>query len=428
MNSRPLVVGKGTARRSAKDRNTWHIRHNIGGKDPVTGKYRKSPWRTVYAKNKSELNAALEDYKRELNQGIASQRSKVTVREYSEEFHALRQNTMGSPLSYKRERLEIDHICELVGDYPVQDLRTQALQRAYADARKIGRFSASELHKVHTKLKQILRSAVADGIIASNPCDGISVPRPEPKERESLTAEDASRLRHCLLQHEPDAHIVATLLLLETGMRRGEVLGLTWEDVSLADKSVYVSEQFAADKDLRAPKSRKSKRKISISDDLAKRLADWQADQRESLARLGIAQDGETPVAHVLRDRMTGGRAKTKNHSGEHPVEVAHMDPNNFGRWFREFASDNGFGEFTEVTHYVERDGRRYARGKGYTGLTPHMLRHTQATLLIGAKTDIKTVSSRLGHSTVRLTLDTYAHAIEANDRTAADTISRLIS
>lgn len=110
------------------------------------------------------------------------------------------------------------------------------------------------------------------------------------------------------------------------------------------------------------------------------------------------------------------------------PIEIVHMDPNNFGRWFREWSSDYGFGEFAEITHYVERDGVRYARGKGYSGLTPHILRHTQATLLIGENVDIKTVSSRLGHSTVKLTLDTYSHAIAAKDKAAADAIGSLLS
>lgn len=103
------------------------------------------------------------------------------------------------------------------------------------------------------------------------------------------------------------------------------------------------------------------------------------------------------------------------------------MDPNNFSRWFRNFCVDNGFGEFKTITKTFEKDGRLYRRGKDYVGLTPHMLRHTQATLLIGSNTDIKTVQSRLGHSSINLTLDTYSHAIAANDRAAADTFSRLL-
>ena len=118
---------------------------------------------------------------------------------------------------------------------------------------------------------------------------------------------------------------------------------------------------------------------------------------------------GHTPdLGAITKDDEKGKRG---------PIAIAHMDPNCFSRWFREWCSDYGFGQFREITHYIERDGKMYARGTKYSGLTPHMLRHTQATLLIGENVDIKTVSSRLGHSTVKLTLDTYAHAIAPRTR-----------
>lgn len=63
----------------------------------------------------------------------------------------------------------------------------------------------------------------------------------------------------------------------------------------------------------------------------------------------------------------------------------------------------------------------------GYEGLKFHELRHTQATLLISNGADIKTVQNRLGHSTAALTMDIYAHAIEQNDREAADEIGELL-
>ena len=65
---------------------------------------------------------------------------------------------------------------------------------------------------------------------------------------------------------------------------------------------------------------------------------------------------------------------------------------------------------------------------EGYEGFNFHELRHTQATLLIGQGADIKTVQNRLGHSSASLTMDIYAHAIEQNDREAADAIGDLLS
>ena len=88
---------------------------------------------------------------------------------------------------------------------------------------------------------------------------------------------------------------------------------------------------------------------------------------------------------------------------------------------------DHGFGSYTNVKGTFVRDGKRCVRGTGYVGLVPHALRHTQATLLIGDGADVKTVQARLGHASPSTTLAIYSHAIEANDRKAADAFSRLL-
>lgn len=329
---------------------------------------------------------------------------------------------MGSPLSYRREGLEVDHICELLGNYGVRDLRPDAIKRGYIRARESARFSESELHKIHTKLKQIMESAVENDLAAKNPCATISVPRPKGRERQALDVESARRFWRCLMAQQLDSHTVATLILLDTGARRGEALGLIWDGVDLGCRAINIREQFAADKTRRRPKSDKGIRRISFSATLAKALDLWHTIQTAELAELSIKADEFTPIAHIVRDKKTKGRA-----SGSGEVEATFMDPNNFSRWFRNFCSDNGFREFRTITHYAERDGRKYARGKDYHGLTPHMLRHTQATLLIGENVDIKTISSRLGHGSVRLTVDTYGHFIEAKDRKASDVFDGLI-
>jgi len=424
MEDRPLVIGKGQSWHIRKG--VWQIRHSLG-KDPVTGKYRYSPKRTIHAKNKSEVLAALEDYKRELNAGIVVRREPATVGEYARQFHELREGTMKSPLAYKREALEVRHIDELLGPCRLQDLRPPMIRQAYARARKVGRFSENELNKVNMKLRQILQEAVDDEILVKNPCAGISVPRPAPKERRSLTVEEASRLLGCLLAEKADPHIIATLLMLDTGMRRGEALGLTWEHVDLERGSVEIAQQFGTDKTPRAPKSKMSRRTIALSHDVADVLASWRERQARELRRLALGQTGTTPVAHALRDKGTHKAISSKDPDGA-IVEVTYMDPNNYSRWFRGFCSDNGFGHFETVTDTFERDGRTCERGKGYVGLTPHMLRHTQATLLIGSNTDVKTVQARLGHSSVTLTLNTYSHAIAANDKKAAETFGNLLA
>lgn len=428
--SRPLVVGKGSALKSKTQKNVYYIRHNMG-KDPITAKYRYSPRRKVYAKNKSELRAELEAYKAELNSGLTIKDPDKTVYQYTKEFHKDRVDAETiSPLALDREELEVKEIQELFGNYPVKDLRPHIINAGYAEARKSGRFSESELHKISVKLNQIMKAAMLDDLIVKNPCAGTVIPRPKGKERQALSLDEARRLLSLLLSQEMDSHRIGTLLLLDTGMRRGEMLGLRWGDVHFGDGYVRIDGQYAADKLVRDPKSSTGKRSVSLSPLALERLAAWRELQRTLLAEVDLEQASSTPIVHTLVDPQRNTRAKTKDdEKGKRgPIAIAHMDPNCFSRWFREWCSDYGFGQFREITHYIERDGKMYARGTKYSGLTPHMLRHTQATLLIGENVDIKTVSSRLGHSTVKLTLDTYAHAIAAKDQAAANTIGNLLS
>lgn len=420
-----LVIGKGHYEKVRPG--VYRIRHNIG-KDAITGKYRRSPWRFIHATKKSEINAALEDYKRELNGGITVKPAKITVAEYARNFHELREGSMNSPLAYKREALEISHIEELFPKLELQEFRALHIKNAYAKARKKGRFSEGELVKIHRKLKQIMKEAVKDELIVKNPCDAVALKKPSAKAREALSAKEASRFLACLEAAPIDAHVIATMLLLDTGMRRGEVLGLTWDNFDADQGTIRITQQYAADLTLRPPKSNTSRRLITLSTRMAETLSLWQTVQAEELHRYALEPDTKSPIVHVVGfigvcvGRNTNGNA----------VTIGHMNPNNYSRWFRDFCADNGFGAYSKVVPYTRKDAngdiKTYEKRTGYSGLTPHMLRHTQATLLIGANTDIKTVQTRLGHSSINLTLDTYSHAIAENDRTAANTFSSILA
>lgn len=156
-----------------------------------------------------------------------------------------------------------------------------------------------------------------------------------------------------------------------------------------------------------------------MSKTLADYLDHWKSAQREQLGRYGLNQDENTPIVNGIKVVTTddGKRAATVN-----------VDGHNFDRWFRDFCVDNGFGSYENVTGTFTRNGKKHIRGTGYTGLVPHALRHTVATLLIGEGTDVKTVQARLGHASPNTTLAIYSHAIEANDRKAADAFGELLS
>ena len=396
------------------------------GKDPETGKYLRSKKRTYHCGSKNprnwpkELENALAAYRKELEGEVEPEDRFRTVSDYADDFHALREGTMGSPLAYEREGYDVRHIRELFGDARLRALRPDDIKHAYAEARRTGRFSDSEIRRIHVKLKQVMQEAVDNELIDRNPCNGIKLPKPNVEARQSLSAEEAARLLSCLLAEEPSPSVTCTLLLLECGLRKGEALGLSWKDYNTSDPEnpvLRIVHQYTNDRTLRAPKSRMSRRVIAISRTLRDYLDQWKELQHEELARHGITREGDTPIVHGIR--------VVEDEGGKRAV-LTHVDGHNYSRWFRDFCVDNGFGEYGTVTKTFVRDGKTYVRGKDYRGLVPHALRHTQATLLIGNGLDIKSVQARLGHASASTTMGIYAHAIEANDRKAADAFDAL--
>lgn len=402
---------------------TYRIYFSLG-RDSETGKYLRSPKRTYHCRSKnpknwrSELDKALRAYRLELEGGETSQRKPRTVSDYAEDFHAMREGTMGSPLAYEREGYDIRHIRELFGDTPIKDLRSDDIRHAYSEARKTGRFKETEIRRIHVKLKQILNEAVDNDLIQRNPCRGVTLPKANVEARQALSVEDAARFNSCLMNEPLSSYVLCTMLLLHCGLRKGEALGLSWADYDPASRTLRISRQYSNDKKLRPPKSKTSRRIVSVSAALAERLAQWRQLQGARLEKYALRQIETTPIINGVKVVGSGGEKR---------AAITRVEGHNYSRWFRDFCVDNGFGEYEVVTSVFERDGKVHKRGRRYKGLVPHALRHTQATLLIGEGADVKTVQARLGHASPSTTLAIYAHSIDANDRKAADTISALL-
>lgn len=400
----PKVRGSGVIEKDKRYRNTWKITFYLGEKDEQ-GRYKRAPKRTVHG-TKGDAREALAAYIEEYEQ--SSNPANQTIAQYARRFHELREGDPSiSPLSYKREALDIDHICALFGDISLAKLTPGMVRTIEAEARKTGRYSESALHKTHQKLRQIMQDAYLNEIVPRNAVDLVPFPRPRPKEaRKSLTPEEAARLFHCA-EAEGGAHATGLMLLIATGMRRGEMLGLMWGYVDLDGERLFIAHQYDTDKNLREPKTEKSKRWVSVKGRMAGVLRAWKAQQADELAVIGLPQTDETPVF--------------ANELGQF------IDPNNYARWWRNFSVDNGFGTFTKEVHTFKMNGEEVTRGKGYEGLKLHELRHTQATLIQGA-VNPKAAQHRLGHSQISMTMNTYAHALDADEIAAAEAMDRILS
>lgn len=418
---------KGNGSLEKRGNNSWRFRFNLG-KDPITGKYRFTPWRP-FRGNKAAAIRAMEGYRREIESGLKIDLKDITFSEYAQVFVDNRQN-MGifAKNTVSRDRSLIKYINQYLGQFALWDIDSFLLKDVYAKMVQNDGINTGRLHDVMAKTKQILKSAMNDDIIIRNPADKFRIPQKPRPNRKSLNKYEAGSLLAILKSGELSRNTLAVSIGLATGMRRGEVLGLRWQDIDLAGNSIHVNNALDSDKNLKEPKTTSSVRKLSIDGDTASRIRAWKVRQAASLLEQGIQQDGDTYVCG--------------NHRG------GSCEPSRFYHWFQEFCVNNGFGIFVdeegnelprrrlnENGFPVDENGKPYSRSnraptakRHYRGLKFHELRHTHATLLIANNVDIKTVQDRLGHAKAAMTLDFYAHSSEEQDRAASDLFSNLLA
>ena len=170
-----------------------------------------------------------------------------------------------------------------------------------------------------------------------------------------------------------------------TGLRQGEALALKWSDIDFENKKITVDKTATRIKErqtLQTPKTKNSKRVISIDSATLSILRSWKKDQIKIYFKKGKHFEGDENFIFT-------------NQRGE----WVHI--HNFIRYFKRFIAD----------HKLK-------------SITPHGLRHTHASLLFSAGVEPKNISDRLGHSTVQITLDLYTHITE-EQRT--DTVDKLL-
>ena len=398
------IIGSGEIEEVTKGK-VYRIRHHLG-RDPKTGRYIRSPKKTVYG-TKADARRALEEYRIELECGVKNP-EELTVGSYARAWYERRKNTgRYSPLTLKDDELQVRKIEGIWGATLLEDLTLKKISDAYDKLLASKRATKSAIHKLNATLSLVMDEAVANELVEANPCEHVKAPRPKAKERKALSDEQALDLAVALRTEEQTGNTVAVWIALATGMRRGEILGLVWRNVDFERKRIYVGQQYSADHKIRDPKSEKSHRWLGLDDGTVAFLAEWKEKQARAMEVAGLDQDEEAPVCTNTLFKF--------------------MDPNTFNRWRRQYFADHGLGEFGPAVRYTDSTGRKRWRKGAYVGYNLHELRHTQATLLIGSGADIKTVQQRLGHSSASLTMDIYAHFIAQNDRAAANTIGGIL-
>lgn len=239
----------------------------------------------------------------------------------------------------------------------------------------------------HRMISSMLEKAVKWQVIYDNPCRRVEAPRKEQKEAEYLDDEQAQQLLVCL-QGEPLQYRAIVTMLLYTGMRRGELCGLEWDDVDMQHALIDISKttQYLPGRGVfnDDTKTKSSRRVIKVPPEVIDILCEHKAEQAK--ARL------------LIGDRwQNSGKIFTQRNGNP-------INPDTISKWFGDFIKRHDLPP-----------------------IHLHSLRHTNATLLIASGADLRTVSKRLGHSNMTTTGNIYTHAIQAADERAATLLGDIL-
>jgi integrase len=383
------------AKRSAT---TWTVTYDEPIRD---GEPRRQRRKAGFATRK-DAEKWFDKKKAQLERGFTGIDERATVESYLK--HWLSNASVGAGTlrmyeSYARRFvypvLGTIRLCDLTPSHLEQAKRTWALRRRHDGNEDAPIVSSKSIRHAWTVLAVALNRAKKQQIISFNPCEYVNAPRVERREMRALDA-NAAGLYIQAFSGDPDMG-AAIILAIGSGLRRGELLALRWSDIDLDTSTIRVNrslecitivdlenpENRTPKLRFKEPKTTGSRRLIPLPKFAIKRLRQHRREQKKRFDTLNVWRTNDS----LVFDR-----------AGEP------WNPNTFGS---EFA--------------------KRARRLKLPSVRLHDLRHSYATLMLESGVDLKTVSHALGHSTIRITADTYAHVTPAMQQSAAERLDRII-
>ena len=275
-----------------------------------------------------------------------------------------------------------NHIKPVLGNVRVKDINTPRLTQ-FVQSLKL---QPETVRKIYVVLQSIFHRGVEQGFIRDTPCRNVILPKNRSKKKKPVLDEEQTRRFMKLIEEkkcDPDIKRIIKVLLY-TGMRCGECLALSWDDINFEEMTISIEHNLAdvgGKHWLTTPKTESSIRTIGMSQTLADIFREQKKYQEQLIEALG--------------DDFS------------HPEMV--------------FTSANG--------NYRDRSSlgtslKRFLKGTEFDFLTLHSLRHCNATLLLNSGVDLKVVSDHLGHCDIGVTANIYADVLKSTKAKVADLVS----
>lgn len=335
----------------------------------VTGKRH-----SIYAKDLNELRIKENEVQFKLNHKLDLVNGNVSLYDYADNWLNMKHNVCDNTKHTYRAILKSLKETEL-GNMILSEIKPTHIKNYLNDLVLEGT-SYGYIHLKYTLIKLVFADAVVCEVIKTSPCSIklSSIVKRDKKKNKFLTKrEEEELLEFVKYDYDFSRYYLMIYFMLNTGLRIGEVGGLTWNDIDFKDGSIQISRQvLSIDKVVRvtAPKSESANRTIYISEQLSSMLAEHKKRPRK--------------IEPIL-DGYSG---------------FVFLTPNN-----QPFFSIR----FDNILLNLERKYKKET-GNDITHLTPHVFRHTYCSRLIEKNIPPKIVQYIMGHSDITTTMDIYAH------------------
>jgi integrase len=330
----------------------------------TTGAKRKA----LYGKTRSEVAAKLSKALADRESGLTFDADNITVGEYLARWltDSVR-GTVRISTFERHEQIIRTHLVPAFGRMKLKTLTPAHVRSLHREKLEEG-LAPATVRKIHSTLHKALSQAVADGLIPRNAAD-VKAPRPAPEEMRPLS-EDEARTFLESAREAGDRFEALYVLAITTGLRRGELLGLRWDDADLDRGTLRVGRALVREGGRHVVGETKTKRgrRVNLTPRTVAALKAHRKGQLEQRVKVGSLYEDHGLI----------------------------------------FSSEKGTPLSPE--NLVKRSFKPLLKRAGLPEVRFHDLRHTCATLLLSRSVHPKMVQELLGHATIAMTLDTYSH------------------
>ena len=361
-----------------RENGTWEARFSVNGKR-----------HSIYGKTRAEVRKKLTDTLAKIDQEQFIEKTDMTVGEWLTIWQRdyIGNVKRGTAVNYELHlRL---YILPVLSEVKLSDLKTPMIQKVYNSLINEKGLSPKTVKNAHGCLHKALSVAVKIGYIAKNPSEACILPKINQAEIQPFDTPEINKLLETVKGHEHEALIKTALF---TGMRSGELCGLTWDCVDFENEVIHVEKQLV--------QTRKKGQKY----------------------RFGTLKNGKTrviaPAPYIMQ-------VLKKHKIAQAEQRLLMGDLWNEGKFPGLVFNHPDGSHYSQPTIWKEFQNILAAAGLEHHRV--HDLRHTFAVNSIMAGDDIKTLQENMGHYSAAFTLDRYGHMTDTMRRESANRMQAFI-